>query len=289
MDILLIVSCCCLATLKVGIQSKASRTVLNGKRDVAAFNFGVFVVIALIFFYNVIGGSPEVWIYAFFFALFTVLFQLIYTEALSIGSVSLTVMIVNIGMVITVLFSKFVYNEKLTSLRIIGILLTIVTIVLVTDLKTKNKANKKWLVLAIITMLGNSAIGIVQKIFNSSVFAPQREAFISASYIVAFVLTVLVWLIMTVKNKEKAVEKSSKKFLKILPFVVACGATLGFFQWLSNYVLTIVDATVFFPTYSGGSIVLSTLVGVLLFKDKLDKKQFIGVLVGIVSIVLMNF
>jgi multidrug transporter EmrE-like cation transporter len=50
-----------------------------------------------------------------------------------------------------------------------------------------------------------------------------------------------------------------------------------------------VDGTYFFPVYSGGAIVLSTLLGVIMFKDKISKNQVVGIILGIASIVLMNF
>jgi drug/metabolite transporter (DMT)-like permease len=288
MDILLILACCCLATLKVGIQSKASRTVLTEKNEVVFYNFGVFGLIAILFLYSVFGCSFEVWVYGAMFAFLTVNFQLFYTEALASGSVSLTVMMVNLAMVIPVLFSKFCYNEPLTTCRIIGILLTIVSIVCVTDLKSKKHTNKKWLLCAVVATLVNGLTGIVQKSFNASPVGVERSAFISTSYIMAFIFSGLVLLVMSL-SKGKAKRLEPKKIVKILPYIIAVGITLGTFQMLYNYTMTLVDGTYFFPVYSGGAIVLSTLLGVIMFKDKISKNQVVGIILGIASIVLMNF
>ena len=52
--------------------------------------------------------------------------------------------------------------------------------------------------------------------------------------------------------------------------------------------MSVVEGTFHFPTYAGLQSLTMTLVGIVMFKDKLSKKQMIGVVCGIVSVVLMN-
>jgi len=47
------------------------------------------------------------------------------------------------------------------------------------------------------------------------------------------------------------------------------------------------DSAVFFPIVNGGGLVLTTFAAVLLFKEKLSKKQWIGVVLGIASVVFL--
>ena len=47
------------------------------------------------------------------------------------------------------------------------------------------------------------------------------------------------------------------------------------------------DSAVFFPIVNGGGLVLSTLAAVLIFKEKLNKKQWIGITLGICSVVFL--
>ena len=192
-------------------------------------------------------------------------------------------------MIMPLLVSYFYYNEKLSTYRIIGIILTIATIICVTDGKSGNKTNKKWLIFTVLAALSNGAIGITQKIFNASIYAVEREAFISSSYILAFCLTLVIYFVICLSNKKKEERKTAKINAKIFIYIALVGGILAVFQWINNYALTIIDGTFFFPVYSGGSIILSSLVGVIIFKDKLTKKQLIGIILGVMSIVLMNF
>ena len=44
-----------------------------------------------------------------------------------------------------------------------------------------------------------------------------------------------------------------------------------------------------YPAHSGGAILLSALAGVLIFHDKLSRRQIAVCVLGLLAIVLMNF
>ena len=285
-EYLLLALMCVLATAKVTVQTKASKSILKDFKDVSLFNCGVFLVIAVVFSYSLYNSSPVIWLPATICAVLTVTFQLTYTNALSSGSVPLTVMMVNLSILIPTLFSVFYYGEELSVFQIIGIVFIVGAIFCMTGKEKQAKYNGKWLFFSIVASLSNSFANVVLKIFNSSVYAPEREAFISASYVIAFVLTAIVFLILSFRKHEKTEKKSYGK--AFLLCVVLVGIILAAFQWTNNYTLSIVDGSIVFPVYSGGTIILSTLVGVVLFKDKLTKRQFLGICLGLIAVILMN-
>lgn len=47
------------------------------------------------------------------------------------------------------------------------------------------------------------------------------------------------------------------------------------------------DSAIFFPIVNGGGLVLTTLAAVLLFKERLSVKQWMGVAFGIISVVFL--
>lgn len=140
MQYILILILSLLSTVKVGFQTTFSKKTVKNSADILMFNFFVFLFSDIIFSHGLINSDYQVLVYALIGGLFTALFQLAYTEALSLGNVSLTVMIVNLGMVINVLFSYFVYDEQMSWVRIIGIILTIITFIICTDFKNGKKA-----------------------------------------------------------------------------------------------------------------------------------------------------
>ena len=56
-----------------------------------------------------------------------------------------------------------------------------------------------------------------------------------------------------------------------------------------TYGLVHIDGTFLFPAQTGGTMLLSTLSGVLIFKDKFTRKQIVGIILGFIALILMNY
>ena len=285
MKYLLILTLAILATIKASVQGEFSKKMVKNTADVLIYNFLVFLFSGIIFSYRLVSSDIEVWVFASLGAFFTVLFQLLYTKALSIGTVSLTVMIVNLGLVINVLFSYFVYNEALSWVRGVGIILTIITFVVCVDFKNPKKAEKKWLIYALGAMLATTTASGIQQAFVKSAYGAQNAAYVSCVYLLGALFIMLSY----VPLKRKGDGKTFRMNRRVIILALASGVCLGLYKFVSTYSLSVVDGTFFFPARAGTSIVFSTLSGVFLFKDKLSPKQKLSVALGCISIVLMNY
>lgn len=69
--------------------------------------------------------------------------------------------------------------------------------------------------------------------------------------------------------------------------MIVSGACVAVNNKFNLYLSGVMDSAVFFPVVNGGGLVLTTLAAVLLFKEKLSKKQWIGVVLGIASVVFL--
>ena len=284
MDFLIILLLCSLATSKVTLQSRFGKRKSATASDNILFNATVFLTASLLFCLDIPKASAGTWGFASVFALFTVAFQLFYTKALSVGNVSLTVMIVNLSMIFPSFVSVIFYNESLTAMRLLGILFTILSFVLAVDFKIKGKLSHSWLLFATIATLANGGIGITQKIFGASVLIGEKKSFVACAYAIAFVVTLFLRLCMRSTNIGVTTKQARSNCI----LAIAVGIILALFQWLNTYAISIMDGSFLFPVYSGGSIILSTIVGVLFFKDKLEKRQIISIALGVIAVVIMN-
>lgn len=286
MKYLLVLILCVIATAKMSFQSAFGKKDIRNSADAVCFNGLVFLFAAILFSGDLFGCPWQVWIYALLGAAFSVSFQLTYAKALSIGNVSLTVLISNLSLVINVLVSYLFFGDSISGVRLIGILLTIVVFALSVDLKAGKGTNvKTWAVLAILTMFANAALGVTQKVLGESAFGGYNRAYTAATYLTAAVMSCAVYGVLRLRGEKKTFAIGKRAIL----LSAATGITLGVFVVMNVYALGVVEGTFLFPTFAGGVIILSTLSGVVLFKDKFSIKQIIGVLIGIVAVVLMNF
>ncbi len=281
---LIVAGLCTLATAKVTVQGAYSKKNIKTVSDATLFNGLIFFFAALLFLGQAIYGDWEIWLFSVMFGALSVVFQICYSKALSIGNTSVIVLIVNLSILIPIAVSVFAFKESLSVSRMIGILLTLVTFFVVVDVEKTKKHNLKWILLAMAAMFANGAIGVTQKLFGKSEWSAQGGTFVSRSYIVAAAVSMVAYLLL--KRKEPV---SRKLTHVIFCYAAVTGIILAVFQLFNTYAITTVNGTFLFPAYSGGCIILSTISGLLIFKERLNVRQIIGITIGAVALILMNF
>ncbi len=279
-----ILTLCLLATLKATIQSAFAKKNVRNITDGIFFNGLVFIFSALLFIKDAVGSHIAVILFGAVFGLGSFLYQLFYINAMACGNVSLTILMVNLSMIMPTAFSVVVYGEKLTLLRLIGIILCIIALVLGVDYKEKAKEYKKWFIFAVSTMVVNGAIAVWHKIFGKTEYVGDSSGFVAWAYLAAAVFSVIIYFILKVKQNTLTYKISHITVL----FALGTGLTLSVFQYLNTKAISAIDGTLLFPAFYGGTLITSTLSGVLIFKDKLKINQLISIITGIVSIGLMS-
>jgi len=83
--------------------------------------------------------------------------------------------------------------------------------------------------------------------------------------------------------------KDMKAFVKLGTVKgIGCGIANGIVNLLVMVLLGTMPASVVFPLITGGSIVFTYVVSRTLFHEKLSKRQTIGFILGVISVVLLN-
>ena len=282
-----------LGCAKVTLQGQFSRRFIRNTSDSVLFNAELFVAIAIVmmilFPMGKIGGDGI--LLAALTAIGTVIFQTTYSLALNAGPVSLTVLIGNFSIFITIAFSMIVYRESFYLTQLIGIIFLILSMFLgVKRSKDEKGITGKWMLLVLAMILSNGVASIFMKIFGKEVSGGVESAqstFMVISYLVAALLaTGLFFLTSRCGKRERA---SFGVFDKgVLLFVGLIGVILGVYQRFYMLGMAKLDSGFMFPTYSGMQSLGMTFIGILMFKDKLSVRQKLGIACGIICVILMN-
>ena len=284
MNLIIILCLCIIATSKVTIQGFFSKKNIVSVSDGIFFNGLIFFFSALIFLRYAFPFNKPVLLFGAVFGFLTVLFQLSYIGAMSCGNVSITVMLVNFSMIIPIAVSVIIYNEKLTVLRIFGIILIALAFVLSTGGKNENSYSKKWFLLSIIASLMNGSLLVCQKLFGKSDWADENVSFVAYGYITATVISVLFCTVLYFKGNRITFKIKPSVFL----YALSLGLILGLFQVINTRAIATIESSLLFPTYNGGSLILSSISGVLILHDRLNKKQLLSIVIGTIAIIMMN-
>ncbi len=280
---------CLIFTTKSFFMSLLSKKHLHNTADSILINGFIFACIALIFVAFVpSAGTPEI-IFGIVMGTLTVLCQISYMTALSVGPLSLTGLVYNLAMLVPIFVSKLRYDEPLSVFRIVGILLSIAALIINTKPSTGGKIPKKWYLFILLAFVFNGLVATTTKIFTNDFvpkgvpFPAETYAYLGCAYITATVLSLVAFLVLRAKGGKPTLRPAPSLFI----YAVVVALLLTLFQPIYAYSASIIPGTLLFPVYNGASTLLVTVSGILLFKERLSRRQWIGVATGAVAIVLM--
>jgi len=188
------------------------------------------------------------------------------------------------SVVIPILFAVLVYQEELGVLKLIGIILALAAVVLV-SIKRKIEFEKISYILPLLLFLGSGMIDTTLKyIERTFVTHSDTKLFTASIFLIAGIMGIITLLIKS---------KGSIHRLKFKNFVA--GIVLGIPNYFSIYFLikalqtpTLESSTIF--TLNNVSVVmLTTLLGLLIFKEKLIKRNWLGIFLALLSIILVTY
>ncbi|MCH2032945.1 MAG: DMT family transporter [Tenacibaculum sp.] len=215
-----------------------------------------------------------------FITIFNVMAITSQRNGLSVASVS-----GRMAVVIPIIFGIVLYNETITFIKVIGILLALVAVYLTSVKSNQSKSFEgSSLILPIILFLGSGAIDTLLK-YTELNFVPDESISIFSAYIfgIAFVFGILFLVYQILMKKEKFEMKS-----------IFGGIALGIPNYFSIEFLIRalkikgIESSVLFTINNVSIVLLTTLFGLFLFKEKLENKNWIGVLLAVISIILIT-
>ena len=241
----------------------------------------VVLLIVNIFDFNGI-DSLTVWC-ALSYGVLLVCAQWFYTLALTNGKTALCATVYSFGFVVPTLSGVMFWDETISTCGILGIIVVVPALV-ISSIKPKINVEKSksnaYIIPLLLAMLCSGGLGIVQKIHQSSVYANQRSSLILIAFAFAFACSLILFLVL--KKGEKSLNRKS------LGFAATVGAIFSCCNLLNTLLAGWLDSAVFFPAINIGSILFSLILGLIVYKEKLSKKDAIVLCLGTIAIVLVN-
>ena len=298
MEYLLLPLGCALASLKVTLQSKFSKSGKHTLSQNVFFTAIMFAVISLMFLPTLFDGriTATTVFYAALLGSFSLLYQILYVIALSMGRMTLTVIINNFGMLIPMLVAILFLGEDFTLPIGIGAALALTSLCLSVANKSKKKKVRIkeaikdgegaiWLILTLLVFLTNGIASLSQKLYTARAGEDfQLFEFICIAYMIAAVEAFAVFGILAPRNKKKGIKLVSRGTVLL---GCAVGASLGVFQCVNTIAMSLIDATIYYPAYNCGTSIMLALIGAILFKERFTVRQYIGIGIGVVAILLL--
>lgn len=214
--------------------------------------------------------------------LFILVFNIMAKTSQKVG-VSVASVATKMSLVIPVVIGIVLYKESLSILKIVGILLALAAVYFASIKESAISISKKKLMLPILVFLGSGIIDASINYFRETKLTSTEFPLFSSTVFAAAATTGLLFILL------KAIKEPLKFNLKNILGGIALGIPNYFsifflLRALQNEELN--SASVF--TINNVAIVMfSTLLGIVLFKEKLNAKNWGGIALAVISILLV--
>lgn len=212
-------------------------------------------------------------------------------KAFRAGPMAFTMVIVSCSTVFTALSGFFFFEEQIGLFQLCGIALMVGSFVFATEKKDgEKKGGFLWLLFSFLAFACAGAVGFMQKTHQTSeAHKGELNSFLILSFIVSFVFATTLALITMRRENKGLIEKKrdGKVYWLLLGIMVASGICVAANHKFNLALSGEIPSAIFFPVVNGGNLVLTTLSALVIFKEKLTKKQWIGVGLGIASVLFL--
>lgn len=181
-----------------------------------------------------------------------------------------------LGLLVSIAVSVLFFGEKPDALQIIGFVLAVAAIVLI-NFKRGSGGTADFKLGLILMLLAGGMADAMSKIFEELGNPALEPQFLIYTFLVALALcAVLMW----------------KKGQKPGKWEILFGLLIGVPNFYSAKfllgALVHIPAVIVYPVYSVATILTVSMVGVLAFRERLEKRQWIGLTLILVALVLLN-
>ena len=215
-------------------------------------------------------------------ALFVSIFFVMAMTAQKNG-VSVTSIAGKMSVVVPVIFGIILYNESVTFLKIVGIIMALIAVYL-SSVKEEKSEKKGTLLLPVLLFIGSGTIDTLLKYIQENYVSDEDVSIFSGSLFgIAGAFAFLILVIKTLKKRESFGYKN-----------IIAGIILGVPNYYSIIFLIKAlqnknfESSTLFTINNVAIVVVSTLVGLFFFKEKFSVKNKIGVAMAVLAIVLVT-
>lgn len=212
---------------------------------------------------------------------FFILVFFVFARSAQKAGVAITAVASKMSVIIPVGIGFLIYGDYISFLKIAGILIAFPAFYLIFKKQDKPiEPDKKYILLPLILFLGTGT--------NDSVMKHAQKFYIGDEYLlflgVVFTFSLFIGMGFLIHKMIK-----TRQNIKLKNIIA--GFLLGFFNFASTYFflkgLAVFESSVFFPIFNVSIVSMGALIGLVIFKEKLWWKNWVGIILAITTILFI--
>ena len=202
------------------------------------------------------------------------------------AGMAVTSVAAKMSVVIPITFSLLYFHEQVSILKITGLLLALVSVFITTY--NRDKAKTKGILVVILPIIIFFSAGFIDSLikYTQEVHLANQNALVFSS--ILFSISAITGLVISIFRKGNF--KTGKLFQ-----IIFAGIILGTVNFFSLYGIImaleskIFDSSIIFGINNMGIVVLSVLIALVFFNEKLSNLNKAGIVLSILTIVLLSY
>ena len=187
-----------------------------------------------------------------------------------------------LSLFIPVVAAYVLFHEQISLLKFLGLATAMIAITLILKKTEKASSQRSNWIYAVVVFLGFGVIDILFKQLAQNKSVPYTTSLITV-FCLAFMISMAYIFFMAIRRKQK---------LSLINFI--CGCVLGLFNFGNIYFYLKAHQTLpdnpstVFATMNMGVIILGSLAGIFLFRERLSRVNYIGLALALVAIIFIT-
>lgn len=200
--------------------------------------------------------------------------------AVRYGLMAISTLIVNCSLIFPTAYGV-ILGEPVTPLLLVGVALLLTSFVLV-NLKFEegSKFSLKWFGCVMVAFFGNGLCAVTQNMQKRALGDAYGDEFMVIALAAAAAM-LFVAALLTSRNIRG-------DFKGCVPYATLNGVSNGVINFLVLLLIGNVPNTVLYPTNAATSMIAAFLLSYIVYKERFSKVQYVGYVLGIASIVMLN-
>lgn len=187
-----------------------------------------------------------------------------------------------LSLFIPILAAYFIFKEGFNEYKLIGLAIGFLAIILTFVRKSDQEATAKHWIYPIAVFIGFGVIDVLFKQIALYKDLPYTTSLFMV-FALAFVVSMAIVIFMVITRKTK---------LELVN--LACGLILGFFNfgnilfYMKAHKAMAENPSTVFAAMNMGVIVVGSLIGIFIFKEKLSKLNYVGIFLALVAVIFIT-
>jgi drug/metabolite transporter (DMT)-like permease len=195
-----------------------------------------------------------------------------------------------LGTIIPIMACSFLYKEAIELNQIIGLVILVVAVLIMCSYNNSVKEKMKFSSFLILVLCGvtNGIADFSQKLFVKTNSAATVEVFNFYTYVFAGLFLLACYMVSVKKLDKENLSYAAGKIKSVFFYIIIMSVCLFLHSYFKLLAANTLSAAQLYPLSQGLGMIVSTIMSAVFFKEKLNAKCIIGIVIAFVGLIFIN-